>query len=66
MFEADLKMSETKKRKVWEDDITCPYCDELVHVKVERETIVPAEPAEVELRVSVEKSRQAKLQEAIQ
>jgi hypothetical protein len=50
-----------KPRKVWQGDINCAYCGKPNSVKVEKETIEPAVPAETEIRVTVEKSIQTVL-----
>ena len=54
-------MSEKTLRKMWEGDITCVSCHEPNHVKIEKEIITPAEPAEFEIRVTVEKPSQRTL-----
>lgn len=50
-----------KSKPIFDDDIECPWCSKAAHVTIVRNTIVPAQPAEVELKVSVEKSEQKKL-----
>jgi len=50
-----------KAKPIFDDDIECPWCSKAARVRIERNTIVPAQPAEVELKVSVEKSEQKKL-----
>lgn len=57
-------MSEKKLRKIWEGDIACASCHEPNHVKIEKEIIRPSEPAEFEIRVTVEKPSQRRLDEA--
>ena len=54
-------MSEKKMKMVWEDDVACAYCNESNHIKVVKEIMVPAEPAQTELKVFVEKSTQERL-----
>ena len=51
------------KKPLWEDDITCPWCQKINHIKVEKETITPAEPAETEIHVQVSKAEQTTLDE---
>jgi len=48
-------------KPIFDDDIECPWCHKAVAVKIFRNTIVPAQPAEVEIQVSVERSEQTKL-----
>jgi len=50
-----------KLRKVWRGEINCAYCGKKNSVRVEKETIEPAVPAETEIRVTVEKSIQTVL-----
>lgn len=56
-------MSENEKRlqKVWRGEINCAYCGKQNVVRVEKETIEPAVPAETEIRITVEKSVQTVL-----
>lgn len=49
------------KKPLFDDDIECPFCEKLIHMKVEKETINPAVPAETKLNVFVEKSTQTRL-----
>jgi len=60
-MEGENKMSEKKMKMVWEDDVACAYCNESNHIKVVKEIMVPAEPAQTELKVFVEKSTQERL-----
>jgi uncharacterized Zn finger protein (UPF0148 family) len=46
------------KKPIFDKDITCPWCGKPAHVKIEKETIVPAEPAETEIKVTVERGKQ--------
>jgi len=50
-----------KAKPLWESDIACAWCNKVNHVRVNRKVITPAEPAEVELEVLVERSTQARL-----
>lgn len=52
---------ERKKRLVWKGEIECAHCHEGNTVKIEKEIVVPAEPADFNIVVSVEKTRQTKL-----
>lgn len=54
---------ETKLRKIWEGEIKCAYCNEPNHIKVQKEIVVPAEPAETRIVVQVERSLQRTLEE---
>ncbi len=56
-------MSENEKRlrKVWRGEINCAHCGKQNVVRVEKETIEPAVPAETEIRITVEKSVQTVL-----
>jgi hypothetical protein len=56
-------VSENEKRlsKVWRGEINCAYCGKQNAVRVEKETIEPAVPAETEIRITVEKSVQTVL-----
>jgi hypothetical protein len=59
-----IHMSENEKkkaRKVWLGQINCAHCGKPNSVRVEKETIEPAVPAETEIRVVVEKSLQTVL-----
>lgn len=53
--------NEKKGRKVWLGEISCAFCGKRNSVKVEKQTIEPAVPAETEIRVTVEKSLQTVL-----
>ena len=53
--------NEKKARKIWLGEITCAFCGKRNSIKVEKETIEPAVPAETEIRVTVEKSLQTVL-----
>jgi hypothetical protein len=53
--------NEKKARKVWLGEISCAFCGKRNSVKIEKETIEPAVPAETEIRVTVEKSLQTVL-----
>jgi hypothetical protein len=63
MFVEVIFMSENEKRlrKVWRGEINCAYCGKQNVVRVEKETIEPAVPAETEIRITVEKSVQTVL-----
>lgn len=59
-------MSEKKKlRKIWEGQILCTSCHEPNDVKIEKEIITPAEPADFEIRVTVKKPSQKTLDEGL-
>ena len=53
--------NEKKVKKVWRGEISCAYCGKQNSVKVEKQTIEPAVPAETEIRITVEKSLQTVL-----
>jgi hypothetical protein len=53
--------NEKKLRNVWLGQINCAHCGKPNSVRVEKETVVPAVPAETEIRVIVEKSIQTVL-----
>jgi hypothetical protein len=53
--------NEKKPRNVWRGQINCAHCGKPNAVRVEKETIEPAVPAETEIRVTVEKSIQTVL-----
>ena len=55
---------EMKLRKVWEGDLKCAYCNEPNHVKIQKEIVVPAEPAETRIVVQVERSVQRTLEDS--
>lgn len=58
-------MSETKKlRKIWEGTIECASCHEPNEVKIQKEIIVPAEPADFEIIVTVRKAAQQTLEDS--
>lgn len=57
-------MSQKKLRKIWEGQILCASCSEPNDVKIEKEIITPAEPADFEIRVTVKKPSQKTLDEA--
>ena len=48
-------------REMWVGDVPCPHCGEVARVKLKRETIVPARPAETKILVEVEKGTQTTL-----
>jgi uncharacterized Zn finger protein (UPF0148 family) len=56
-------MSEGEKRvkKVWRGEINCAHCGKQNVVRIEKETVEPAVPAQTEIRVTVEKSLQTVL-----
>jgi len=57
-------MSEKKKVKtIFEEKIKCPHCKKRLVIKKQRKTVVPAEPAEFEERIIVEKDEQTTLDE---
>lgn len=56
-----LSENEKKLRKVWLGQINCAHCGKMNSVRVEKETIEPAVPAETEIRITVEKSLQTVL-----
>ena len=49
-------MSEKKLRKIWQGNIPCASCGLPNDVKIEKEIITPAEPADFEIRVTVKKA----------
>jgi hypothetical protein len=53
--------NEKKLRKVWRGEINCAHCGKPNSVRIEKETVEPAVPAEIEIRVTVEKSLQTVL-----
>jgi hypothetical protein len=53
--------NEKRFQKVWRGEINCAYCGKQNLVRVEKETIEPAVPAETEIRITVEKSVQTVL-----
>jgi len=56
-------VSEAEKnvRKVWRGEINCAHCGKQNVVRIEKETVEPAVPAQTEIRVTVEKSVQTVL-----
>ena len=53
------------KKSPYDREIFCPHCEQPVHVKFERHTVVPAQPAETEIRVIVEKGgKEARLDDS--
>lgn len=59
------EMSEKKQlRKIWEGTIACASCQAPNSVKIEKEIITPAEPADFEIRVTVTKPSQRTLEES--
>ena len=50
-----------KVNKVWRGEIKCAHCGMQNVVRVEKETVEPAVPAQTEIRVTVEKSVQTVL-----
>jgi hypothetical protein len=62
MFVEVIVVSDEKRlQKVWRGEINCAYCRKQNLVRVEKETIEPAVPAETEIRITVEKSVQTVL-----
>jgi hypothetical protein len=58
----ERKRVHTRKPKpIFDRDLPCAWCGKPNHVTVNRKVITPAEPAEVELEVLVERSTQATL-----
>lgn len=53
-----------KAKLLFDQDIECAWCGKSNHVKIRRKVITPAQPAEVELQVSVERSTQTTLEES--
>ena len=53
--------NEKKVRKLWRGEINCAHCGKPNSVRVEKETIEPAVPAQTEIRIIVEKSLQTVL-----
>jgi len=53
--------NEKKLQKVWRGEINCAHCGKPNSVRVEKETVQPAVPAETEIRITVEKSLQTVL-----
>ena len=50
-----------KPKPFWESDIACAWCNKINHIRVDRKVITPAEPAQVELEVLIERNTQATL-----
>jgi hypothetical protein len=62
MFVEVILVSDEKRlQKVWRGEINCAHCGKQNLVRVEKETIEPAVPAETEIRITVEKSVQTVL-----
>jgi len=59
--EVILVSDEKRLQKIWRGEINCAYCGKQNLVRVEKETIEPAVPAETEIRITVEKSVQTVL-----
>lgn len=51
-----------KPKSIFDETIFCPHCREGIKVKIEKETITPATPAETRINISVEKSVQTTLE----
>lgn len=54
-----------KKKPFWEGDVDCAWCQKANRIKLERNVITPAEPAEIEISVTAERATQTKLEETI-
>lgn len=52
---------EKKVSKVWRGEIQCAHCGKQNVVRIDKETLEPAVPAQTEIRVTVEKSVQTVL-----
>jgi DNA-directed RNA polymerase subunit RPC12/RpoP len=48
-------------KALFDDVINCPKCSARIHVKAQKETITPAQPAETELNITVELEQQTTL-----
>jgi len=48
-------------REMWGGEVSCPHCGKVARVKLRKETIVPAVPAETKIVVEVEKGTQTTL-----
>jgi hypothetical protein len=48
-------------REMWGVQVSCPHCGKVARVKLTKETIVPARPAETRILVEVEKGTQTTL-----
>jgi hypothetical protein len=56
------QLTQEKVAKItFEEKIKCPFCKEKIIVKKTRKTIEPAEPAEYEEKIIVEKDSQTEL-----
>jgi hypothetical protein len=53
--------NDKKLRKVWLGEVSCAHCGKPNSIRVEKEIVEPAVPAETEIRVTVEKSLQTTL-----
>jgi hypothetical protein len=58
MFMAE---DEKKIRNLWRGEINCAHCGKQNVVRIEKQTVQPAVPAQTEIRVTVEKSFQTVL-----
>jgi hypothetical protein len=50
-----------KRKPLFDKDVVCAWCGKGNHITIKRKVIVPAQPAEVELEVSVERATQTTL-----
>lgn len=48
-------------REMWGGEVSCPHCGKVARVRLRKETIVPARPAETKILVEVEKGSQTTL-----
>jgi hypothetical protein len=48
-------------REMWGGEVSCPHCGKVARVKLKKEIIVPARPAETKILVEVEKGNQTTL-----
>jgi uncharacterized Zn finger protein (UPF0148 family) len=48
-------------REMWGGEVSCPHCGKAARVKLKKEIIVPARPAETKILVEVEKGNQTTL-----
>ena len=48
-------------REMWGGEVSCPHCGKVAIVKLRKETIIPARPAETKIVVEVEKGAQTTL-----
>lgn len=53
--------NEKKLRSVWRGEVNCAHCGKQNVIRIEKETVEPAVPAQTEIRVTVEKSFQTVL-----